>query len=333
MNLLAHARFWMVHETPAPARPADLASRSVAVIIPARDEAAVIGESVASLLAQDFPGQLRIFLIDDHSTDGTASAAGPSPLLTVIVAPPLEPGWTGKLWAMSQGVAAAEPEHFDYYLFTDADIVHSPSNIGDLVVRAEAGRFDIVSLMVELSQESLAERALVPAFVFFFFMLYPPEAGTGAAGGCLLIRPEILRSAGGLARIKGDLIDDCALARIVRSAGGRIWLGPTRRTRSIRRYETLPEIGRMISRSAYTQLHYSPWLLIGSLIGMAVAFLSPLAILFAGLFLPTLMFYGRSPLWALALPVIALFYMGATVDSAIRHWQGRGGEWKGRTKA
>jgi hopene-associated glycosyltransferase HpnB len=312
-------------------------SRSVAVIIPARDEAPVIGQAIASILAQDFPGRLEIFLVDDHSTDGTAAvateAAGSDPRLTVIPAPPLDPGWTGKLWAMSQGVAAAEQKPFDYYLFTDADIVHGPSNVSELVARAEAGPFDIVSLMVELSQASLAERALIPAFVFFFFMLYRPGPDSrGAAGGCLLIRPAALRLAGGLTAIRGELIDDCSLAREVRRAGGRVWLGPTRTTRSIRRYATFAEIGRMISRTAFTQLRYS-WLMVwGALLGMAILFLTPLALLPMILYLRTLHYYRRSLLWTLALPLIALFYMGATLHSAIRHAQGRGGEWKGRVR-
>lgn len=309
---------------------------SVAVIVPARDEAAVIGQSIASLLAQDFPGHLEIFLVDDHSTDDTAAAAGSHPRLTVIVAPPLEPGWTGKLWALSQGVAAASQKQFDFYLFTDADIVHSPSNVRELVARANSGPFDLASLMVELSQETLAERALIPAFVFFFFLLYPPGPDSrGAAGGCLLIRPHALQRAGGLSRIRGELIDDCSLAREVRrTAGcsGRIWLGPTRETRSIRRYETFGEIGRMISRSAFTQLRYSWLLLLGMLVGMTLLFFTPLVLIPMAMFSRTLRYYGRSLWWTLALPAIALFYMGATIHSAVRHAQGRGGEWKGRVR-
>jgi len=324
--------------SPLDASPVSASPPRVAVIIPARDEAAVIGQAIASILAQDFPGRLEIFLIDDHSTDGTAAAAakaaGSDPRLTIISAPPLEAGWTGKLWALSQGVSAASSKPFDFYLFTDADIVHSPTNVQELVAQAESsedGPFDVVSLMVQLSQETLAERALIPAFVFFFFMLYPPGAGSrGAAGGCLLIRPAALRRAGGLAAIRNEIIDDCSLAREVRRAGGRIWLGPTRETRSVRHYETFGEIGRVISRSAFSQLRYSWLTLAGMLVGMTLLFWTPLVILPMLLFTRTLRYYGRSLLWTLALPLIALFYMGATLHSAIRHAQGRGGEWKGR---
>ena len=306
----------------------------VAVIIPARNEEAVIGRSIDSILHQDVP--VRIFVVDDHSTDRTvaeAQAIGAPPRLKIVSAPPLAEGWTGKLWAMSRGVAAAEAAgNFDYFLFTDADIVHSPDNVRLLIARAEEG-YDLVSWMVELSQQSFAERALVPAFVFFFFLLYPPSSGRGAAGGCMLIRPEALRRAGGLAAIRSELIDDCALARVVRATGGRVFLAPTRQTRSIRQYTTFAEIGRMISRSAFTQLRHSTFLLIATIVGMALVFLTPLVLIMMLMFLRTLRYYGRSPLWALALPAIALFYMGATIHSAIRYWQGRGGEWKGRVQA
>lgn len=334
--LLGRGFFWILREGDQPPALAD--KRRVAVIVPARDEAAVVGRAMASLLAQDFPGELHVFLVDDHSTDGTAQAAGSNDRLTIIPAPPLAPGWTGKVWAMSQGVAAAETAGYDYYLFTDADIVHAPSSVSQLVARAESGGFDIVSLMVELSQDSFAERALIPAFVYFFFMLYPPSWGTGAAGGCLMIRAEALRRAGGLAAIKSEVIDDCAMAREIKKAGGRIFLAPTRSNQSIRQYATFGEIGRMIARTAFTQLRYSWLLLAGTLIGLALVYLAPPALAMSGNFAgaaawilmalayyPTLRFYGRSPLWAPLLPLVALFYMGATLHSAIR-----GGAWKGR---
>jgi hypothetical protein len=192
----------------------------------------------------------------------------------------------------------------------------------------------------------------VPAFVFFFFLLYPPAWGTGAAGGCLLIRPEALRRAGGLARIKGELIDDCSLAREVRKSAGcgkRIFLAPTRSNKSIREYSTFGEIGAMISRTAFTQLRYSWLVLIASLLGLSLVYLAPPVLtatghaaglagivawlLMAICYYPALRFYGRSALWAPLLPLVALFYMGATVNSAIRHARGRGGEWKGRTSS
>ncbi len=344
---LGRGFFWIFREPP-PLPPADLSARTVAVVIPARNEAAVIGRAIESLLNQDFTGGLHIFLVDDHSTDNTVVAVGSDSRLTVLSAPPLELGWTGKLWAMQQGVAAAETAgSFDYYLFTDADIVHAPSSVSQLVARADSGGFDLVSLMVELSQRSFAERALIPAFVFFFFLLYPPSWGTGAAGGCLLIRPEALRRAGGLARIRGELIDDCSLAREVRKSGGcgsRIFLAPTRSNKSIREYSTFAEIGAMIARTAFTQLRYSWLILAAALLGLTLVYLAPPLLaatghaagwaawsLMAVCYYPALRFYGRSALWAPFLPLIALFYMAATLDSAVRHARGRGGEWKGRS--
>lgn len=335
--LLGRGFFWILRE-PRRSESSGRAIR-VAAIVPARNEAEVVGRAIASLTNQTL--QPRVFLVDDHSTDGTVEAAGKSEHLTIVTARSLESGWTGKLWAMSEGVAAAEAAgSFDYYLFTDADIVHSPSSVAELVARAEEGRYDIVSLMVELSQKSLAERALIPAFVFFFFMLYPPRWGTGAAGGCLLIRPEILRTSGGLAGIKGNLIDDCALAAQVRRVGGRIFLAPTRSIVSIREYATFAEIGRMISRTAFTQLRYSWLLLAGSVLGLTLVYVAPVFLgvtlgvlgwiawaLMALCYYPTLRFYGRSPLWAPLMPLIAIFYMGATLHSAFR-----GSVWKGRSR-
>ncbi len=329
--------FWIVR---LPGRVAPLASRpTVCAVIPARNEAEVVGRSVGSLLKSDYP--IRIFLVDDHSTDSTAEAAGKSGALTVLQARALEAGWTGKLWAVSQGVEAASREFPAYYLLTDADIEHAADNVSQLVARAEEGRFDMVSLMVKLRCESWAEKALIPAFVFFFFMLYPPGAGTsGAAGGCILIRREALERIGGIARIRGELIDDCALAREVKASGGRLWLGVTQGTRSIRPYPGWRDVEQMIARTAFTQLGYSVWMLLGAVVGMTVTFLLPVALLFTGAgiawvlmtlaYVPVLRFYGRSILWALALPLVALFYMGATVHSAVLHWSGRGGLWKGR---
>jgi hopene-associated glycosyltransferase HpnB len=321
----------------------------VCAVIPARNEAEVVGRSVASLAISDYP--VRIYLVDDHSIDGTAVAAGRYPNLTVLQATPLEKGWTGKLWAMSQGIDAAghlpPDERPDYYLLTDADIEHAPDNLSQLVARAEAGRFDMVSLMVMLRCESWAEKALIPAFVFFFFKLYPPGAGTrGAAGGCILIRREALERIGGIASIKGELIDDCALAAAVRRSGGKLWLGVTKTTRSIRPYPDWRDVEQMISRTAFTQLRYSVWMLLGAIVGMVVTYLIPPVLALMGYrlgwaawalmtisFIPTLRFYGRNWSWALALPLIAAFYTCATVHSAIRYWTGKGGLWKGRVLA
>ena len=346
--LAARGGFWRIQ--PAPALASKPSAKAVCAVIPARNEEAVIGDAVTSLAGQC----AQVIVVDDHSSDRTAeraSAAG----ATVFTAGPLPDGWTGKLWALSEGVKAAQVLKPDYYLFTDADIVHSPHNVADLVARAESGGLDLVSLMVRLRCRSLAERALVPAFVFFFFMLYPPawianrrHKTAGAAGGCILIRPAAVERIGGIAAIRSELIDDCALALAVKPDGG-IWLGLAEDTVSIRDYTTFGEIRRMISRTAFTQLRHSALLLAGTLAGLAVIYLAPPLLLLTGdplaaaaglaawilmiiAYLSVLRFYRRSPIWAPFLPVIALFYMTATVDSAIRYWSGRGGVWKGRVQ-
>jgi hopene-associated glycosyltransferase HpnB len=340
--LLGRGWFWRIHEQPAP--PLTAPPRIVAVI-PARNEAEVVAAAVESLAKQQYAGKFHIVLVDDHSDDGTAAAArsaAPPEILSVIEAAPLPAGWTGKLWAVAQGVEYARNFAPDYLLLTDADIVHAPGTLAGLAARAASG-YDLVSYMATLQCESLAERALIPAFVFFFFLLYPPAWGTGAAGGCMLVRRETLDRIGGIESIRGALIDDCALARAVRRAGGRVSLAPSRGTRSIRPYRTFGEIGRMISRSAYTQLRYSVWLLIGTVAGLLLTFTAPVVLTLAGswwaaaawaamtlMYVPMLRFYRISPLWAPLLPAVALFYLGATVHSAIQHWRGRGGMWKGR---
>jgi hopene-associated glycosyltransferase HpnB len=326
---------------------------SVSAIIPARNEADVVAQSIHSLANQAYAGEFRIVLVDDDSADGTADIArraDPSGRLTVLRAAPLPAGWTGKLWAVSQGVEQAGAP--DYLLLTDADIVHPPDNLSGLVSRAESG-YDLVSYMAKLKCESPAERALIPAFVFFFFQLYPPawirdprRKTAGAAGGCILIRREMLERIGGIEAIRGELIDDCALARAVKRAGGRVWLGLSEGTRSIRDYATFGEIGRMISRTAFTQLRYSALLLVGTVLGLAFVYLLPVAMTIAGqplgavawllmsiCYRPALRFYGRSPLWAPLLPPIAAFYMACTVHSAVQYWFGAGGLWKGRVQA
>ena len=332
---------------------------SLAVIIPARNEADVISASIQSLLRQEYAGPLHVFLVDDESTDGTSKAATHSAVacegadrLTIVHARPLPAGWTGKMWAVSQGIAWAYAWQPDYYLLTDADVVHGPENLRELVTRAESGDFDLVSLMVKLQTRTLAERALIPAFVFFFFMLYPPawvaradRRTAAAAGGCILIRRSALERVGGVESIRDQIIDDCALAARVK-ANGNIWLGTTSETFSVRGYGGWTEVGHMISRSAFTQLRHSVSLLFGVALGMGITFLAPPLLLFArswaalaGLaawllmtvaFLPTLHFYRRSPLWAPLLPLISIFYLGATIHSAIQYWRGRGGAWKGR---
>jgi hopene-associated glycosyltransferase HpnB len=343
----ARGDFWQIKTPPKPAPSA--AVKSVCVIIPARNEESVVGDAITSL--RPWP----VILVDDHSSDRTAAIAAEAGA-SVIQAGPLPQGWSGKLWAISEGLKHAASLAPDYLLFTDADIVHAPGNVAELVARAEAGRLDLVSLMVKLRCRSFAETLLIPAFVFFFFMLYPPRwiarrdrKTAAAAGGCILIRPSALERIGGIAAIRSAIIDDCALARAVKRTGGRMWLGVTNDTRSIRAYKTFADIRAMISRTAFAQLHHSTLLLLGTIAGMAVIYVAPPLLLFThnplaaffGLaawilmtiaYAPTLRFYGRSVTWAPLLPLIALFYISATFDSALAYWTGRGGMWKDRVQ-
>lgn len=359
--LAGRGRFW---RTPVETCHPHASFRpSVVAVVPARDEAEFIARSVGSLLRQNYPGDFRVVLVDDHSRDGTAELAreaaktlGAEDRLSVIGAAPLPAGWTGKLWALAEGLRFVEEQGFDatLVLLTDADIEHDPENLAELVARLDAEQLDLASLMVELRCVSFAERAFIPAFVFFFRMLYPfswvndPERDTAAgAGGCMLLRRSALARIGGIACIRDALIDDCALAAQVKR-GAKIWLGLSGHTRSLRPYPGWRDIWRMIARTAYTQLRYSPALLAATAAGMAVTYLAPPLLLFHGgaaslfaalawtimtaVFVPTLRYYRRSLLWAPLLPAIALFYLAATIDSARRHWQGTGGEWKGRVR-
>ena len=337
----------------------------VMAVIPARDEADCVGDTVASLLRQDYPGEFRVMLVDDQSRDGTARVAGDAAAtlgaadrLTVISGRSLPAGWTGKLWAQSQGVEAAEAaaQQPEYILFTDADIVYVPDELRKLVARARSGGIVLTSLMAKLRCESFAERMFVPAFIFFFQTLYPfawannPRSSTAAAaGGCMLVRREALRAAGGMASIRNALIDDCALAKRLKSHGP-IWIGLTDGVRSVRAYSAVEDIRKMVSRTAYAQLQFSPLILLGTVLGLAVTYLFPvlLAVFASGLaqilglaawllmalaFQPILRFYRVSPLWGVALPAIAATYMAFTLDSAYQHARGRGGMWKGRAQA
>src|ERR1700681_4423836 len=334
----------------------------VVAVVPARDEAEIIGESIASLLQQDYRGDFAVIVVDDHSSDGTAAvagraaiAAGASGRVTVLSAPPLPRGWTGKLWAQHHGVnhAHALPEPPDYLLLTDADIRHADDTLTELVLRAVHDRTVLTSLMASLHCEKLAERAMIPAFIFFFQMLYPftwvnranrPTAA--AAGGCMLVHRQSLQAAGGIEAIRGELIDDCALARLLKSQVP-IWLGLTRRVRSVRAYATVGEIRDMIVRSAYAQLRFSPWWLAFTTAAMLVVYVAPpLMTLFASgmprflgmvawvfmtlAFQPTLRFYRVSPLCGVALPAIAASYLVFTLESAYCTNVPIGGEWKGR---
>jgi hopene-associated glycosyltransferase HpnB len=364
--LVGRGMFWLMRERDDADLPPDPAAwPGVTAVVPARNEADVIARSVGSLVGQDYPGAFRVVLVDDNSDDGTGiaatSAASSVPgRLTVITGRPLAAGWTGKLWAVSQGVeAASAPDENDappYLWITDADIAHEPQTLRRLVARAEAGRLTLVSLMARLQTGTLPERMLIPAFVFFFDMLFPfglvndpKSAVAGAAGGCMLVRREALEAAGGIASIRAEIIDDCALGARLK-AQGPIWLGLTRTSVSLRPYLSFGEIGRMVSRSAYAQLRYSPWLLAGTVLGMALIYLAGpvLAITGPGLarwlglatwlmmaaaFQPMLRYYRVSPLWGLALPLIGLLYTVFTVQSAVQVWRGRGGMWKGRSQA
>lgn len=341
----------------------------VVVVMPARNEAEVIARSIASLLRQDYPGRFSVVLVDDRSEDGTAAHAravaeelSAAARLTVVAGAPLPSGWTGKMWAVEQGVRRAEGlSPAVYLLLTDADVVHDPGNLRRLVTKAERERLDLVSLMVLLRVASFWERLLIPAFVFFFQMLYPfaqvnrRDTGTAAAaGGCMLVRSAALADGGGIAAIRDAIIDDLALARLIKGRGGAIWLGLTETVKSIRPYDSLGAIWHMVARSAYTQLQYSPLLLLAAVTGMAAVFLSPPLLAFqvllsgnyllgalavfawafmAIMYCPTLALY-KEPLWRAALlPLAAALYTAMTIDSALRHWRGRGGAWKGRTYA
>ncbi|MGI4876269.1 MAG: glycosyltransferase [Janthinobacterium lividum] len=330
---------------------------SVVAVVPARDEAAGVARAIASLVAQDYPGAFRIVLVDDGSSDGTAdlarAAAGMSDRLEVLRGRPLAAGWTGKLWAVSQGVARAGGA--DYLLLTDADIEHVPGNVRSLVARAAGGGLVLTSLMARLQCTTLPERLLVPAFVYFFQMLFPfsyvnrPGPVAAAAGGVMLIERAALERAGGIAAVRGAIIDDCAMAALMK-AHGPIRLLLTDRALSLRPYRSVGEIGAMIARSAYAQLRYSPLLLAGTLFGLAVVFVAPPVatlcgsgaariagaagwLLMALSFQPMLRFYRRSPLWGVALPLIAMVYAWYTLVSAVQVWRGAGGQWKGRAQA
>jgi hopene-associated glycosyltransferase HpnB len=360
--LLFRGGYWLssvrddtVSDAP-PARP------HIVAVIPARNEADCIAASIGSLLAQDYAGRFSIVLVDDNSEDATAAIAerlvreAPKVPLTVLRGAPLPEGWTGKLWAVKQGIAEASKDAPDFLLLTDADIVYEPQVVSWLASHAVSGRYVLTSLMAKLRCESFAERAFIPAFIYFFQMLYPfrwvntpHKALAAAAGGCMLVKADALARAGGIEAIRDALIDDCTLGKVMKEQGP-IWLGLTGRVRSIRPSVGIADIHAMVSRSAYAQLRYSPLLLALTIAGMALTYwVAPLAAIFGdgpvrllGLgtwilmivtFWPTLRFYGLSALWGLALPAIATAYMAFTLSSALQHILGRGGRWKGRNQA
>lgn len=358
--------FWQLRafdDDVAPHEPLKVWPRIVA-IVPARNEAETIAQSVESLIAQDYPGKLSILIVDDHSEDATAAlaqraagAGGGAGRTSVLHATPLAAGWTGKLWALQQGIDKAAPFAPSYFWFTDADIVHESDTVRRLVARAVRAQLDLVSLMVLLQARTIPERLLIPPFLYFFLKLYPPKwiadakaRTAGAAGGCILLRREALERIGGISTIRAEVIDDCALARAVKGTGGKIWIGLTRRSVSLRAYARFGEIRDLIARTAFTQLRYSTTLLFGTVAGMMLTYLVPVALAFHTqpvtwrmslaawalmtlTYLPTVRFYRLSPLWAPLLPVAAAFYSYSTLLSAVRFWLRRGGQWKGRAQA
>ncbi|HVM84168.1 MAG TPA: glycosyltransferase [Candidatus Binatia bacterium] len=362
--LLFRGGFWREMPRPAPSH-APVQWPDVVAVVPARNEADVVGRSMAALLAQDYPGKFTAILVDDDSADGTAAvadrvarAATGAHRLIVARNGELAAGWTGKLWAVYRGLSEADrlAPGTKYVLLTDADILHAPSSLRQLVARAEAGGLKLVSLMARLKTATIAERALIPAYVFFFQKLYPfawvndpKRRMAGAAGGCMLVDRAALRAIGGIAAIRDQLIDDCALGKAMKSQGP-VWLGLADDVASLRGYPLWGDVWMLIARSAFTQLGFSAAMLGVAVIGMSATYLLPpllalgadgparllgwiawLMLLFS--YQPILRYYRLSPFWAFALPLVALFYTAASVDSALRYWSGRGGAWKGRLQA
>ncbi len=377
--LAFRGRFWRCDQRLAVSSKASLPQwPSVCAIVPARNEADMLTHSLPGLLTQKYPGNFRVLLVDDQSTDGTAEVARQSAHpsqneapLEIMTTAPLPQGWSGKLWAVHQGIEQVLTDTTqplpDYFLLTDADILHEQTTLQDLALKAEQEHLDLVSLMVLLRCQSFWEKLLIPAFVFFFQKLYPfpwvnqqrhPMAA--AAGGCILVRRDVLMGVGGIEVIRKALIDDCALGAAIKGANldqggtGRIWLGLTTSIVSLRPYPSLQTIWNMVARTAFTQLHYSFGLLLVSLLSLVVIYLvPPVSLLLGGIagqwgvvaiatliwglmtlaYWPTIRLYRLSPLWAFTLPLIALLYTLMTADSALRHLQGRGGAWKGRVYA
>lgn len=359
--VLARGSFWRTKSSNPDANDKTRFSGGVLAIVPARNEAELIGPVVTSLLKQNVA--LPVVLVDDESTDGTADVArraaepvGKADDLIVIQSKPLPAGWTGKLWSMHQGIEYARASNPAWLMLTDADVLHGPETLANLGLIASQGHYDLVSFMVKLHCESFPEKLLIPAFVYFFFMLYPPawirnsrRSTAGAAGGCMLVRAETLDRAGGLRAISSAVIDDCALAGLLKRHGARVWMSLTDQSHSLRRYETFSDIEHMVSRTAFNQLNHSSLLLLCTIAGMVVTYLAPPLLLltrsrlaiFVGAaawaamtitYTTVVRYYRLNPAWALTLPLAALFYLGATIHSAVKYWKGSGGEWKGRVQ-
>ncbi|HKC50028.1 MAG TPA: glycosyltransferase [Myxococcota bacterium] len=367
--VFAHGRFWLADQRLDGREPAPALWPDVVAVVPARDEADLVPRTVRALLDQEYAGRLRIVLVDDESADGTADAARDTAKghprgarLEVVRAAERPAGWVGKMWAVESGLRAAERAGAApaWWWLSDADVLHAPDSLARLVAKGCAEKLDLVSLMVKLDRGRGWNALLVPAFVYFFQLLYPfPRVNdpssrvAGAAGGCMLVRADALARAGGIESLRGEVIDDCALGRALKR-GGKIWLGLADRETSIRPYEGIADVWNMVARSAYTQLDHSPALVAGTLAGLAVLYLvPPLSVLAwllgadsspaafgaaawalqAASFVPTLTLYGRSPWLALALPAAGLLYAAMTLDSARRHWRNEGATWKGRAGA
>jgi len=336
------------------------AGERVVAVVPARNEALELPRTLAALLAQEHGG-LSVVLVDDHSEDGTgevarglAAAAGAVERLTVITPPPLPPGWAGKVWAQHHGVQQALAQSPDWIWLTDADIRHQPDVLRRLLATARFEGRDMVSVMARLRCATAWERLLVPAFTYFFASLYPfgrirhdGSRAAGAAGGCVLVRRELMERIGGMEAIRGAVIDDVAFGTACKRAGGRIWLGYHPGVESTRGYDDLEGIWNMVARSAYSQLRYSPLLLAGCVLGLAYMFFLPVALVwFAGgalrllgivaylamvrTYLPMNLYLGAGAGWSLLLPVAAALYTAMTISSAWRHHAGAGAAWKGR---
>ncbi len=359
--IFARGAFWRIkNATPHSSENVKFPGGVVAVV-PARNEAALVGPVVASLLSQSV--SMPVILVDDESSDGTASVArsaaekaGKAGALIVMRSRPLPAGWTGKLWSMHQGIERARALNPAWLLLADADVLQGPETVANLGSIGSHGPYDLVSFMVKLHCESLPEKLLIPAFVYFFFMLYPPawirdsrKSTAGAAGGCMLVRAETLERAGGLESIRGAVIDDCALAGLLKQRQGKLWIGLTDHSQSLRRYETFSDVEHIVSRTAFSQLKHSSLLLLGTIAGMVIVYLAPPLLLLTRsqltisvgaatwavmtiTYSTMVRYYRLNPAWALTLPLAALFYLGATVHSAFEYWNGRGGDWKGRVQ-
>ena len=357
---LGHGRFWSTAVRLPTTSNSDPAAGwpDVTAIVPARDESEILPTTLPSLLAQDYPGRFRVVVVDDASSDGTGAVARRIGAHVVRGDGP-PPGWAGKVAAMAVGVrSAGTPE---YLFFTDADVRFPTNALSSLVTAAARHELDLVSQMVRLRTNSRWEQLIIPAFVYFFAQLYPfsrvnqpASTAAAAAGGCMLVRTEALQEAGGLPCIADALIDDVALGHLVkgRRPGSRIWLGLSSDIQSVRPYSRPADLWAMISRSAYTQLRYSPWLLAGTVLGLLLVYVVPPMATAAGLaagdallaalgaaawtimaatYVPMLRFYRLSPARAVLLPLIAVGYLAMTIDSARQHRRGHGGAWKGRT--